>query len=221
MERTAFLDRLRQALPPGEVGPSLPLSFPSTPASGSGDPSEDLAERFLAELAKQNGLGRVVTRDELSGAVADVAQEIRGSRRTVVTADTNAFDAEIRAGLTAAHAEIVDPAPGEWRTEAAQADLGVTSAVLACAATGSILIAPGPASPRVASLLPAAHLAILPADRIVPGFEEVMTTVAELAASSSSTVLITGPSRTTDIEMTTVFGVHGPRVLRVLLVTPS
>ena len=219
MERTAFLDRLRQALPPGVDGPALPSSFPRTPASG--DPSEDLAERFLVELARSNGLGRVVTRAELSVAVADVAQEIRGSRRTIVTADTEAFDAEIRAGLTAAHADIVDPAGDEWRTEAAQADLGVTSAVLACAATGSILIAPGPNAPRVASLLPAAHLAILPADRLVPGLEEIMTTVAELAERSSSAVLITGPSRTTDIEMTTVFGVHGPRVLRVLLVAPS
>jgi len=87
--------------------------------------------------------------------------------------------------------------------------------------TGSILIAPGPNAPRVASLLPPAHLAILSADRLVPGLEEIMTTVAELAERSSSAVLITGPSRTTDIEMTTVFGVHGPRVLRVLLVAPS
>jgi L-lactate dehydrogenase complex protein LldG len=86
------------------------------------------------------------------------------------------------------------------------------------AATGSILLVPGPDHPRVASLLPGVHLAVVPMSRLVPGLEEVMEVLASVAGSSSAPVLVTGPSRTTDIEMTTVLGVHGPRAVHVLLV---
>jgi len=70
----------------------------------------------------------------------------------------------------------------------------------------------------VARLLPETHLVLLPASRLVPGLEEALEAVATVSGTSSAPVLITGPSRTSDIEMTTVFGVHGPRSLRVLLI---
>jgi len=59
---------------------------------------------------------------------------------------------------------------------------------------------------------------VLPMSRLVPGLEEALEAVAAVQGTSSAPVLVTGPSRTSDIEMTTVFGVHGPRALRVLLV---
>ena len=105
-----------------------------------------------------------------------------------------------------------------WREEAERAALGVTSARLGVGATGSVLIASGAASPRAASILPAAHLVVMPADRIVPGLEEALEEVARLASSTSSPFLVTGPSRTSDIEMQMVIGVHGPRSLHILLV---
>ncbi len=132
---------------------------------------------------------------------------------------TDGFRQEIERGLAEAGAEAVRPdGATAWRGEAARADLGVTSAALAVAATGSILMVPGPDCPRAASLLPPAHLAVVPASRLVPGLEDVTPALAELADRSSAPVLITGPSRTSDIEMATVYGVHGPKILRVLLV---
>jgi L-lactate dehydrogenase complex protein LldG len=70
----------------------------------------------------------------------------------------------------------------------------------------------------VASLLPPAHLAIVPVGRLVAGLEDAMAALTELVDRSSAPVLVTGPSNSSDIEMITVHGVHGPRVLRVLLV---
>jgi L-lactate utilization protein LutC len=143
------------------------------------------------------------------------------ARKVVITADTDAYRTHIDQGLADADAEAIRPTGAEWRGVAAAADLGITSARLAAAATGSILIVPGPMNPRVASLLPPAHLAIVPVDRLVGGLEDVMPVLTEVADRSSAPVLITGPSRTSDIEMTTVYGVHGPRVVRVLLVEPG
>src|SRR5438105_15323938 len=215
MDRTTFLERVRTALAGAPKDVELPASWPATPASGDGRAD---FETFQAGLARSNGMARLVRRDELAGAVADAAREV-SARRVVVAADADGFRQEIERGLAEAGAEAVRPGDGPaWRDEAARADLGLTSAVLAVAATGSILMVPGPDCPRVASLLPPAHLAIVPASRLVPGLEEVTPVLTELAGRSSAPVLITGPSRTSDIEMATVYGVHGPKVLRVLLV---
>jgi L-lactate dehydrogenase complex protein LldG len=124
----------------------------------------------------------------------------------------------VEQGLAGAGAEIVELTPADWRADPAGAAMGVTSAAVAVAATGSLLLIPGPDSPRLYSLLPPVHLAIVPVERLVPGLEQVTPVLTEAVSRSSAPVLVTGPSRTSDIEMTTVYGVHGPKVLRILLV---
>ena len=219
MDRAAFLERIRSALD-GVEGPPLPDVFPVTPASGDGTATP---ERFLAALEAVAGSGRLVSRSELPAAVAAVAAAASaagGGGRAVVTADVEPFAEEIGAGLREAGVDVLRPPDGPaWREAAASADLGVTGARLGVAATGSVLIVSGARSPRAASILPAAHLVVLPADRLVPGLEDVMPVLASLTDTSSAPFLVTGPSRTSDIEMTMVVGVHGPRALHVLLVS--
>ena len=60
------------------------------------------------------------------------------------------------------------------------------------------------------SLLPPVHIAIVPADRILTGLDELYTLIPRPADRTSSMVFITGPSRTADIEQILVRGVHGP-----------
>lgn len=86
-----------------------------------------------------------------------------------------------------------------------EAEVGVTTADLAIAETGSLIMATGPGRPRLVSLTPTIHVAIVPRDRIV-------ATVTEAFAhlSDRTTVMITGPSRTADIEGILVRGIHGP-----------
>jgi L-lactate dehydrogenase complex protein LldG len=68
------------------------------------------------------------------------------------------------------------------------------------------------------SLLPLVHLAMVPADRVLTGLDELLTLVPDPAELTSSMVLITGPSRTADIEMMLVRGVHGPGEIHVVVV---
>src|SRR5262249_11552418 len=154
-DRTAFLARVGAALA-GVHGPDLPATFPATPASGR-EPATP--ERFLSELATAGGTGAAVARYELADAVTRVGGGLGvDAPRAVVAPDTDEFGAEIEIGLRTAGVEIVRPSDASgWRTEAERAHLGVTSAALAVASTGSVLLVPGPASPRVASLLPAEH----------------------------------------------------------------
>src|SRR5262249_59309249 len=79
-------------------------------------------------------------------------------------------------------------------------------------------ITPAPAEARLVSLPPPAHIAVVPMDRLLTSLDELLTVVPMPADRSSSMVLITGPSRTADIEQILVRGVHGPGQIQVVLV---
>ena len=94
----------------------------------------------------------------------------------------------------------------------------MTTAALGVASTGSVLVRGTPGSPRIASLLPDTHLVVVPQARLIGGFEELFERVPAAMEGVAGSVLITGPSRTADIEMQVVRGAHGPRSVTVLLV---
>ncbi len=106
----------------------------------------------------------------------------------------------------------------ELRALCATTDFGITSADYALADTGTLVMISSPAEARLISLLPPAHIAIVPRDRILTGLDELFTVVPNPAEVSSSMVLITGPSRTADIEQILVRGVHGPGKIAVVVV---
>jgi L-lactate dehydrogenase complex protein LldG len=154
--------------------------------------------------------------------------------KTARTQDPRAFVEEALAGRTAVASNapylaecgitalagvrsgIVDRE--ELRDVCAVADVGITSADYALADTGTLVMIASPQEQRLISLLPPAHIAVVPKDRILTGLDELFTLVPLPAAGSSSLVLITGPSRTADIEQILVRGVHGPGQITVVIV---
>ena len=99
-----------------------------------------------------------------------------------------------------------------WCTEA---DAGLTSALFGLAETGSLVLVPGPTQSRLTSLLPPIHIILLPESRILPSIFDWVEKRPE--TFPSNLVLISGPSKTADIEQTLVVGVHGPKRLIVIL----
>jgi L-lactate utilization protein LutC len=104
------------------------------------------------------------------------------------------------------------------REACAAAEVGVTSAEYALADTGSLVFMSESGEARLLSLLPPRHVAIIERDRILSSLDELLTLIPHPAANSSAMVLITGPSRTADIEMRLVRGVHGPGEVTVVVV---
>ncbi|MGQ0848962.1 MAG: LutC/YkgG family protein [Actinomycetota bacterium] len=98
-----------------------------------------------------------------------------------------------------------------------QVGAGITGVDAGLAETGSIVLRSGPGRPRMASLIPPIHIALLPVDRV---FRSLAHFAAEetLAGDGSNLVVITGPSRTGDIEQQLNLGVHGPKYLHAILV---
>ena len=104
------------------------------------------------------------------------------------------------------------------RQLAAEADVGITSADYALADPGALVLLSTSREDRIVSLLPPVHIAVIPAGCILAGIDDLFSALPDPAAVSSSMVIIGGPSRTGDIEMSLVLGVHGPRELHLVVV---
>lgn len=100
--------------------------------------------------------------------------------------------------------------------------VGLTGVDAALAATGSVVVKSGNGRYRASSLLPPVHIAIVSASQIVPDLESwwsaQKTAGLEQTRKHSNIVVITGPSRTADIAMQLVMGMHGPKTLHIVLV---
>ena len=105
----------------------------------------------------------------------------------------------------------------DFKDELFQIDAAITTTIGAIAETGAIVLWPDVNEPRLMSLVPPVHIAVLEADRIFNSFCEIMQAEKWPDRMPTNALLISGPSKTADIEMTLAFGVHGPRELIVLI----
>lgn len=94
-------------------------------------------------------------------------------------------------------------------------DVTTSEAIYGLADTGSVVLAASPEEPRLRSLLPWTHLSLLREDRVLPGMAELFELLdGELP---SLLAIVTGPSRSADIEQRLAVGVHGPGEVHVVL----
>jgi L-lactate dehydrogenase complex protein LldG len=104
----------------------------------------------------------------------------------------------------------------------AEADdaVGVTGAFAAIAETGTLMLASGADRPTTLNFLPETHVVVLHAGQIAGPYEDAWDRLrAAFGGSLPRTInLITGPSRSADIEQTLQMGAHGPRRLHIILV---
>ena len=97
--------------------------------------------------------------------------------------------------------------------------IGITGTFCAIAETGTLVLITGEPWPSASALLPDTHFAVVRADRIVSGMEEAFALVrAERHVMPRAINLISGPSRTGDIEQTIVLGAHGPYRVHILVI---
>ena len=99
------------------------------------------------------------------------------------------------------------------------ADAGVSRALYGLADTGSVVLAASPEEPRARSLLPPVHMSVLEESRILSGLAELFEAVGDELPSALA--IVTGPSRSADIEQRLVVGVHGPGEVHIVLTASS
>jgi L-lactate dehydrogenase complex protein LldG len=203
--REEILGRLRMALadvPASEAVADVPV--PRAYQYFSDDGLDVFAERLLDYRALVRWTDTAGLPATLAAALAD-----RGARRVVAPAGLPA------AWLAAAPVEVVaDDPPLDVRALDAL-DGAVTGCAVAIASTGTIIL-DGAADQgrRALTLVPDYHLCVVRADQVVGVVPEAL---ARLDGTRPIT-MISGPSATSDIELSRVEGVHGPRTLEVVLV---
>jgi L-lactate dehydrogenase complex protein LldG len=173
-----------------------PAHVPEPPAQ-IGD---ELLGRFSGELA---ALGVELHIETSADAVRARVQSIIGSQR-VFSWDAAFLPYDI--GSLPLHV-IYGTAS---RDEQAAAEIGLTACDAAIAETGTLALLAGAGRPRAASLLPPIHVAVVRRGDLRFGMAEYFRDRAGAIAAASSCMMITGPSRTADIELTLTVGVHGP-----------
>ncbi len=175
--------------------------------------SASLVDLFVQRLEAQKTDVRRVAPDGVAAAAAAVCAE-RGVRRLGVPPG---LPADWRpAGVSVVEDHGLTPA------ELDSLDAVLTGCTLAIADTGTLVLAAGPADGRRAlSLVPDIYVCVVTEDQIEPDLPAATPRIAGLVREEGRPVVfVSGPSATSDIELQRVEGVHGPRQLVVLLVSP-
>ena len=222
--RAAILGAIRASLGRGRLGADAEAELdgrlerhPASliPAQGKAEGPERLA-RFQAKAeAVAATVERLATAEQVPAAVA---RYLRGRN--------------LGPELTLAPQEWLQSLP--WEAEpmlhlrAATAigaeRVAVTAAFAGIAETGTLMTLSGPAHPATLNFLPEHHIVALRASQVVAAYEDAWTRLRQARGRDGSldlpraVNLITGPSRTGDIELTIQLGAHGPRALHILLI---
>ncbi len=186
---------------------------PQPPANMSG--RDAMADWFARELTKLSGT--VDRAADLQAAARAVAEHIRTTCEPC--GDVVLWDDEIvlaaKAPLEAAGFKVhVWPAD---RMVCAGAVAGVTTALFGIAETGSVALDARPGHGRSVSLLPPLHVVMLPTSRLLATVGDYFKTLGTMEKLPTALNLVTGPSRTADIELELSIGVHGPGRLHAVL----
>jgi L-lactate dehydrogenase complex protein LldG len=188
---------------------------------GSYEIVESTAE---ARLSLLNRIGAWIEAEEAAqkGAVIKTGQE-----RSILAWNPELLPVDgLAVALEDMHLLLVNP--DNLDSEQAREDIrfiryGVTGVDAAFASTGSMLMISGPGKSRVASLLPFYHVALIPFTRLYPTVESWLAkqrddgALIQAMSEQANISMITGPSKSADIEMNLTLGVHGPKFLHAIL----
>ncbi|MEQ8765601.1 MAG: lactate utilization protein [Planctomycetota bacterium] len=173
-------------------------------------PEAQWLERFRGELEALNSRCSVVSTESALHEL--VHSEIAG--KTVLGWDPERLPYGLSGQLDVSRSYLKGSADGEAK---AAAEVGLTGVALAAAETGSIVLMPRSGEPRTASLLPLKHIAIVRADQMRADLAQCLEELQGQFGESSQVNVITGQSRSADIELSLILGMHGPAELHVIV----
>ena len=237
--KAEFLQSVRQALgrvegPPAQAYPRLAESVAELE-----DQAAQMRRRLeenlpalldkLADMAAKGGwrVYRAPGVEEAIGYIESVAREsgaaniVRSAQAVFDQVPVDAALAALGLNVTTVLHDEANPR-GQLREVIRQADIGITGADYALAETGSLVIMPRRGLSRLVSLVPPVHVALVRPEEVLESLDDLFL-LRRLeyhqrgGEMGSYLNFITGPSRTADIEMTIVEGVHGPKEVHMVI----
>ena len=216
MERSRFLRRVEEAVSAGTL-PGLPAPHPGTALPDLAE--VDLTDHFIEAFRLLDGVAHHRSPLEV---ISEIMEE-RGTEEFLAW-DQEHLPAD---GLLAALAErgyrrassCLPPGPeGRVPHQMGYMDavVGISAAVAAFAESGSVVVSSGRGRSRLVSVIPAVHVVLVPTEKI---FRSLSHWAAQTESPDrlANLVVVSGPSRTGDIELTLTKGVHGPGEIHAVL----
>jgi L-lactate dehydrogenase complex protein LldG len=186
----------------------------------------ELATSLARELEAVGGkFVGIVTPEEVTNRIVALAREIGATRVAVGGSAWLDMDA-IGEALERADFKVIKAVPvadserSAMREQIANSDLGIAEAEYGIASTGTLAVISTETRPGSLTLLPTASLIVVQIDRLVLDLAAMFALLGPERLAEHRLTLITGPSRTADIEKRIVLGVHGPKALHVIVVWP-
>jgi L-lactate dehydrogenase complex protein LldG len=177
-------------------------------------PIEDPVARFIEELEALGGNAvRVASYEEARERVLTLCRE--REVKLLVRWDVEELE-DFNELLREAGVEVVVWGERGCREATARADVGLSTAEWAIAETGSLVLEGGPGKGRSVTLLPPTYVAVVPVEKVLRTVPEAIEKYA--GRLPANVCFHTGPSRSGDIEMSLVVGMHGPGDVHVILV---
>jgi L-lactate dehydrogenase complex protein LldG len=205
-----FLSRIRNALRDRGEPVDLPADLEASRVIASdADLAATFAQRVEEAFMKPY---RVANEDEMVDKVAEIVDSL-GAKSAIVPDDELPGRIRIVERLKGKGLAISSPDDADASFEA---DVGITGVVGAIAESASMIVASGGARRRLASLAVPNHIAVVRAGQIVPDLIDWFA--KNEASEAASEVLISAPSKTADIELSLVMGVHGPKEEHVVII---
>jgi L-lactate utilization protein LutC len=222
MNRDAILQRVRQAVQLGNRAGRTPDLAPRGNVGYQGADGEPI-QRFRSEFTAAGGLTHLVP--DQQAAIVQVLELVTAASAGRVLVGSGALldPLGLPARLRGMGIDVLETAgmpPDSVRNSFFGADLGITGVDFLIAETGSVALFSRPHEPRFHSLLPPVHIAVAHADQILPDLFDLFEAKVwgEKPELPSCLTLITGPSKTGDIELRLVTGVHGPGEVHVVII---
>lgn len=213
--REQFLQRVRDAVRDGNAAGAVP-PLPDRGTVGYQGAGDDPVARLEQELLAVGGrFYRVPDAAEAAKVVRRIVAAAEANR--VLLGDGGVIESlnlpTVLNGLTVER--VADLPPGRDREAFFAADVGVTGVDAVIAETGTVVQETRPGQPRAVSLLVPVHVAVARRRQLVADLFDLF---ANRAALPACLALITGPSKTGDIELKLVTGVHGPGEVHLILI---
>jgi L-lactate utilization protein LutC len=217
--KDSFLERVREAVRQGNRAGQLP-ALPERGSVGYQGAGNDRVARFEAECTAAGGrVYRVVDHEAAASRVIGLVQVTRA--RSVLLGRSAILDAlDLPPRLTSQEISVVTTDDAYPAEQLYAADIAITGVDYLIAETGSLAIFARPDNPRAFSLLPPLYIAVADSSQILPDLFDLFGREKPDVVPSCIT-LITGPSKTGDIELRLVTGVHGPGEEHVVLIQLS
>ncbi len=177
-------------------------------------------ELFQKMIESVHGEVHRTTESEWVGLLAGLLQS-RGAQTMLISRESNigtTLKEAVNSRDDLPELLIYDEAIEHWQPELFnRVDVGITSTRGGIAETGSLILWPSADEPRLMSLVPPVHVAVLYASELYSTFHQAMLAQRWHESMPTNALLVSGPSKTADIEQTLAYGVHGPKELIVLV----